>query len=507
MGMPSVDEILASSPLVGLHRVSFSGGDRNVTGVRLAERFAEIDDAPAGSFTVLGRMASGEISGYRLDMALRWAATRGVAAVAAFAAGRWKPAVTALDIAGQAGIALVSVPADADLAAVIRAISGEIGGGADQALGRAGHALDTVLRAARSGASPGELAEQIGQALGLTVVYLPPVPTGDHAPPETGVTVAVPEGETTAGYFIAPDAGGAIGTAATMVLHVAAGAVARNLDAARRTRDLPARSRSEIIAELVLAGPAASGELAARARQLGIQIDGWHVVIRFEADNLDEAEHDEVRRFEMLESAGQAALQGASATGGTWYLCRHARAVMLVRTAASDPGPQAGIRAARAAEVALKAIRARLPALRFRAGVGTAHEGTSGLRASAAEARSALVAARAARKSASVAAHDAVGIRRMLTEWYASETVRASVRDQLAPLEKLGPARADTAIRTLATYLDEQGSVGKTAERLHLHRNAVSNRLRNITELLDADLDDPDQRLALQLACRARLIG
>jgi DNA-binding PucR family transcriptional regulator len=90
---------------------------------------------------------------------------------------------------------------------------------------------------------------------------------------------------------------------------------------------------------------------------------------------------------------------------------------------------------------------------------------------------------------------------------WASDTVRASVRDQLAPLEKLGPARADTAIRTLAAYLDEQGSVVRTAERLHLHRNAVTNRLRSITELLDVDLDDPDQRLALQLACRARLLG
>ena len=61
-----------------------------------------------------------------------------------------------------------------------------------------------------------------------------------------------------------------------------------------------------------------------------------------------------------------------------------------------------------------------------------------GLRASAAEARGALAAARAARRPAGVAAHDAVGIRRMLMEWYASDTVRASVRDQLAPLEKLG---------------------------------------------------------------------
>jgi DNA-binding PucR family transcriptional regulator len=30
--------------------------------------------------------------------------------------------------------------------------------------------------------------------------------------------------------------------------------------------------------------------------------------------------------------------------------------------------------------------------------------------------------------------------------------------------------------------------------------------MRRITGLLGVDLDDPDQRLALQLACRARLL-
>jgi sugar diacid utilization regulator len=234
---------------------------------------------------------------------------------------------------------------------------------------------------------------------------------------------------------------------------------------------------------------------------------GWHLAVRIEADDLDEAEQDEVRRFELLEAASQAALQAVSGTGETWYLSRVARAIVLIRVTTSDPGPQAGVRAARSAERALQAIGVRLPSLRFRAGVGTAHEGPTGLRASAAEARGALAAARAARRPAGVAAHDAVGIRRMLMEWYASDTVRSSVRDQLAPLENLGAARADTAIRTLAAYLDEQGSIVKTADRLHLHRNAVTNRLKSITELLDVDLDDPDQRLALQLACRARLLG
>jgi len=91
--------------------------------------------------------------------------------------------------------------------------------------------------------------------------------------------------------------------------------------------------------------------------------------------------------------------------------------------------------------------------------------------------------------------------------WYASDTAQASVRAQLAPLERLGPARGETAIRTLAAYLDQQGSIVRTATALHLHRNAVTYRLRRITDLLGVDLDDPDQRLALQLACRARLLA
>ena len=498
--MPTVDEILAGSPLAGLRRVSSGGGDRGVAGIRLAERFAELDDAPAGSFVVLSRLASAEITDYRLDMALRWAAIRRVAAVAAFSAEEWEPGVTAMDIAGHADIALVSVPEDADLAALVQAVFGEIGGGAERALARAGQGLEAVRRAERAGAGPEEFGQVAGHALGTKVEYV-------MAAGEEGVSVPVLAGETPSGYFAAAEAGGEIGIAAGLVLHAAAAAAARHLDLARRAIQTPVRSRSELLAELLMSDSAISEDLLDRARQLGIPVSGWHLVVRVEADDLDEAEHDEVRRFELLESAGQAALQAVSAAGETWYLSRIARAIILIRVTTSNPGPQAGARAARSAERALQAIMARLPALRFRAGVGAAHEGPMGLRASAAEARGALAAARAARRPAGVAAHDAVGIRRMLMEWYASETVRASVRDQLAPLEKLGAARADTAIRTLAVYLDEQGSVVRTAERLHLHRNAVTNRLRSITELLDVDLDDPDQRLALQLACRARLLG
>ena len=535
--MPSVDELLASSPLAGLHRVSRAGGDRPVALVRLAERFAELDDAPAGSLVLLSRAASAEVTDYRLDMALRWATVNRVSAVAVFAAEQWEPTLTAMDIAGRADIALISIPANADLAGLVQALVREIGGGADLALGRAQQGLDAVLRAEVAGASLDRLRESISRALGTPVEFRPratgngsvaltvdgnPVLAADGNPalttaasttlPGPGaalteVSVPVLVGDTLIGQFAAPEAHGDLAVAARLVLHNAAAAAGRLLDLARQAREVPARSRSELLAELLMSDSAINEDLLDRARQLNIVLGGWHVAVRIEADDLDGSGRDEVHRFELLESAGQIALQAAAAAGGTWHLSRVARAIVLIRVTASDPGPQAGAQAARAAGRALQALGGRLPAVAFRAGVGAPHEGPMGLRASAAEARAALFAARAARKPPSVATHDAVGVQRMLMEWYASDTARASVRDQLAPLEKLGQVRADTAIRTLAAYLDQQGSIIKTAQQLHLHRNAVANRIRTITELLDIDLEDSDQRLALQLACRARLLG
>lgn len=554
----TVDEILASSPLSGLQRVSAGGGDRRVALVRLAERFADLDGAPAGSLVVLSRAASAEVTDYRLDMGLRWAAVNRVAAVAAFRAEQWRPTVTAMDIAGRADIALISIPAGAELAGLVQAVSREIGGGAQRALGRAEEGLNAVLCAEAAGAGLDELRAAVSEALGTSVEFRPRGTghgdPGDGAPGDgdpghdgpansqlasvpasaapaapgapvralegglTGeVRVPVIVGEAPLGDLVAPDAHGDLAIAARLVLHSAAASAGRLLDLARRAREVPARSRSELLAELLISESAVNDDLLDRARQLNVTLSSWHVAVRIEADDLEapdpggsgpgEAARDEVRRYELLEGAGQIALQAAAAAGGTWHLSRVARAIVLIKMTTSDPGPQAGAQAARSAARALQALRERLPALPFRAGVGSAHEGPTGLRASAAEARAALLAARAARKPSGVAAHDVVGVQRMLMEWYASDTARASVRDQLAPLEKLGQARADTAIRTLAAYLDEQGSIIKTAQRLHLHRNAVANRIRGITELLDVDFEDPDQRLALQLACRARLLG
>jgi len=482
--MTCVDAILSAPPLTGLARVNDVGGDREVTGVWLAERFSDLEAAPAGSLAILGRVASESATDYRFDMALRWAALGGVGAVGAFADQQWRPPLTAIDIARRADLALVSIPGKLDLTALLFAVLAEVGGGPGLALARASAGLDAVDRAEQAGADLETLYVMVAASLGSPVERDPADPA----------------------RWVAPAAHGDLAIAARFVLRAAADAAARLADEERKARELPIRSRSELLTELLISESALNEDLLERARHLGVALAGWHVAVRIEADNLTEVTPDEIGRFELLESLGQASLTAAAAAGGTWYLSRIARAIVLIWMTKSDPGGQAAARAMRSASRALEAIKTRFPALRLRAGVSTPHEGPLGLRAAAAEARSAIIAGRAAGKPPGVTAHDAAGVQRMLMEWYASDTARASVRVQLAPLERLGPARADTAIRTLATFLDEQGSVHRTAQRLHLHRNAVSYRLRRITGLLGVDLEDADQRLALQLACRARLL-
>src|SRR5215813_481180 len=250
--MPTVDEILASSPLAALRRVSRSGGDRQVTVVRLAERFAELDDAPHTSMVILSRAASAEVTDYRLDMALRWASIHQVAAVAAFAAERWRPTVTVTDIAGRADIALVSIPMDTDLTELVQAIMREIGGGAERALGRAQQGLDAVLRAEQDGADLDKLCATVSQALG-TVVEFRPLARGDAGStangmdsyqadvargPDAGsanggdadeVSAPIVVGETPIGYLVAQQILGDAGVGARLVLHTAAFAAARVL--------------------------------------------------------------------------------------------------------------------------------------------------------------------------------------------------------------------------------------------------------------------------------------
>jgi sugar diacid utilization regulator len=236
-----------------------------------------------------------------------------------------------------------------------------------------------------------------------------------------------------------------------------------------------------------------------------VPIDGWHVAVRLELESLvDPGDRDEEGAYEARVRLNRAALQAARAAGGIWHSARGGEALMLVRSYREDPGVAAPAEIARQLDGLLDRLRPKQPTALLRCGVGSVHAGAAGLLSSAAEAKAATTAARTSRRTGAAVPFDSVGLRRTLVEWYASDTAQDAIGTVLAPLVDLGGARAERLLQTLHVYLDQQGSLTKTADALDLHRNAVAYRINQIFSLLDVDPESPDDRLLLQLACRAR---
>jgi purine catabolism regulator len=140
------------------------------------------------------------------------------------------------------------------------------------------------------------------------------------------------------------------------------------------------------------------------------------------------------------------------------------------------------------------------PRIRLHLGIGRPYQGVVGLRGSLAEAKEACTIAQASGDSMAVQHIDEMGVRRILLGWYASEDFAEFAHTLLAPA--IVADHDGELIHTLETYLDNQSSPTETANQLGIHRNTVLNRIEKLRSLLTVNLDDPDERLAVQLACR-----
>ncbi|WP_432002621.1 helix-turn-helix domain-containing protein [Streptomyces sioyaensis] len=76
------------------------------------------------------------------------------------------------------------------------------------------------------------------------------------------------------------------------------------------------------------------------------------------------------------------------------------------------------------------------------------------------------------------------------------------VQDTLAPLQRHDARHGTDLLPTLASYLDRNGSLRRTAEHLHIHPNTVLQRLKRAERLLGIDLHAPGTAAELHLALR-----
>jgi purine catabolism regulator len=98
-----------------------------------------------------------------------------------------------------------------------------------------------------------------------------------------------------------------------------------------------------------------------------------------------------------------------------------------------------------------------------------------------------------------------LGALRLIFHLADNPELRAFQRDVLGPLEVSDSSRRSEFVRTLDAFLRAGGNHMRAARDLNVHRNTLIYRLERIQELLgDADLEDPEMRLNLQLALKIR---
>ncbi len=93
-----------------------------------------------------------------------------------------------------------------------------------------------------------------------------------------------------------------------------------------------------------------------------------------------------------------------------------------------------------------------------------------------------------------------LSVYRLLLQIEDSPELIAFQEEILGPL--LAHEGADELIRTLEAFFENNGNLSQTAKALFIHRNTLIYRLERITSITKLDLENPENRLAIQLALR-----
>ncbi|WEK60735.1 MAG: helix-turn-helix domain-containing protein [Candidatus Microbacterium colombiense] len=451
----------------------------------------QLSEVAAGTLVILP--SDEQPPSFRIDVALRQASARELA-------GLVFPldlalAETASALAERGGVPVFDAPGvkPADLAMVIdRAISG----GASEAMMRASDVVDKATAAAAAPESTmDDILAAASRALGIPLTLI------DDPTVAWSASDAVCVGEVPIGRLVCAEED----AAASVALPVVASLMSRAAQRQMRDRFAPTQSRADLLVELVLADSSRVEGFVGPAARLGLPLQLSHAVAWLSPSAL--ADPDARAPRSVQPALELYALQLVDGRDEMWHLAFLQDDLMIVST--EDHG--AGDHQRRLREIAVRiqnhARSLAGPGWAYTLGLGTPQLGALGLRQSAAEARIAAESAIAAGRPDGVELTDVTGLRRVLLDVYASPVSRNLLHDILRPLDDLGAERARTAVQTLLSYLSHRNSLVHAGRELSLHPNAVGYRLKRIRQALDLDLDDPDTRFAIELACRVRLLG
>lgn len=513
-----VGRIVAESDRLGVEHLAGPTQGARIDRIEIAD-LDSIEDAEEGTLIIVD--ATEAPGGFKVDIAIHQARARRLSGLL-LVIDMDLPA-TARQLAAASSLPILRAPSRkaSDLAVEIdRMISNP----SSDMLTRAQHALVAAKNAANLESTDRAAAvlAAASTSLGGKVVFEPDplvdwtdsaavfigeVPRGRlRFEPNTVSAVTRIEGHRDSSDVSIATTGGQVSDdAAVLALPGVAAVFSRVKLQETQSRFSPQQTSGELIAQLIISESSRVDSLANRAYQLGVPLQLVHCVSWLAFSH--STSQDETLPKALQSALELFALELFEQRSELWHISFVQNDAFVVMT--EDPRVSETHRRLREASAAI-ADQAQILGngdWDVTLGIGTPQPGPEGLRRSAAEARVAAETAVSSGRIGHIEVTDVTGLRRVLLDFYASPTSRELLADILSPLDNQGSDRARTAVRTLLAYLGNRNSPTRAAAELSLHPNAVTYRIRNIEAALQLDLNDPDIRFAIELACRVRLLG
>jgi sugar diacid utilization regulator len=277
--------------------------------------------------------------------------------------------------------------------------------------------------------------------------------------------------------------------------------LAVELSKERAAAEVERRLRGDLVEEVLAGGlePDEAERVARQAERLGHRVPhrAWVLVLESD-DDATEAGLAVPGRADSLDAALNGLIR--SRMPGALTLVRSASAVFLVPDEAA-----ADLAAVEA--LAGQILSAAGPVMKpgsASVGVGNLAVSVAELARSYLEARQALRLTRRAGGRGRVSSYRSLGAFRLLLEVQSPEALRRFVQELLGPLLEYAQSRDTPLVETLEALSSARWVRRAAARQLGIHINSMTYRVERIEGLTGLSLDDPETRVAISIALRAR---
>lgn len=278
----------------------------------------------------------------------------------------------------------------------------------------------------------------------------------------------------------------------SLVAEQGAEACALEMAKAKAVNEVTKQIRGEFV-DAVLGARVTPKEIEQWARQLGHDIGLPHaaIVFRWEGDS-----HPSLRRLETAIN-GEISLMRIAALIRIENETGHAGAFVSLESVNS-------VKPARdlAAAIYSRAM-AEYPKATLRCGIGRPVASIAEWRVSYREAEQALEMASQLDERQPIFFGD-LSVYRLLFKMAEHPDLISFCNETLGTLIQYDKDQNSNLVETLEVYFAHHGNLSQTAEALFIHRNTLQYRMERIAGIASFDLDNPETRLALQLAIKAK---